>query len=100
MNSIAGYGNRVPITTRQGLMTGLASAAGVFTGAFVVGQLARKGFDIDSIDEAVLDASISIAGSIGIGLADVFSYGAEVGLDALQRIGTTHVNRLNQAGEP
>lgn len=99
-NYVGGNGNPFAFTTRQGLMTGLAAGTGAFTGGFLVGSWLRAGRSLDEIDELVLDAMISVAGTAGVAAGEMLGVGAESALGALSRISNNRDKQLEGAGSP
>lgn len=67
----------------------------LFLGSICCGKYGEKGYDVGEIDEEILDATLSVAGAFGVGIADLFACGAERASYKLQRIGGNYIGRLN-----
>ena len=94
-NYLNGQSNPWGLSGRQAILTGVAGAGSAFLGAFVVGSLVKSGYSLEQIDDVVLDTTLTIAGGMGVGAAELFDRGADEAGKAVDRIGNNYTNQIN-----
>lgn len=80
------------MSTRQKYIVGGAAGLGLVAGASITVNAILKDKDID---EALLDATLTVAGEYGVAGAEAFDETAHATSEAAQRIMQGHVNDLD-----
>jgi RHS repeat-associated protein len=80
------------INNKQQAAMAVAGTFGIVAGAWIGQSAAARGVDVD---DAVLDATLTLAGEAGVGVAEAFNAGAEATANAGAALFQQHANDLN-----
>ena len=80
------------INNKQQAAMAEAGTFGIVAGAWIGQSAAARGVDVD---DAVLDATLTVAGEAGVGAAEAFNAGAEATANAGAALFQQHANDLN-----